>query len=131
MLSWHFPDLPIEDKVATGRALPLRAEELIDVRNLLLDHRKNSSPSEYWTATIVATGCMASDHLWSDLGLFSREDLTAMMEYNFPTLAKQNTKNMKWKKFLYKQLCAQEGIYLCRAPSCEVCADYAKCFLGE
>ncbi len=82
-------------------------------------------------ATIVATGCMAHDHLWQDLGLWSREDLTALMMRNFPTLAGQNTRNMKWKKFLYKQLCNAEGIYVCRAPSCEVCADYQACFGPE
>ncbi len=38
---------------------------------------------------------------------------------------------MKWKKFIYKQLCITEGIYTCRAPSCEVCADYADCFGPE
>jgi len=108
--------------------MPLRSDELDDVRILLIDHRQHRSPSEYWIATIIATGCMAPDHLWSDLGLFSRQFLTQMMELNFPTLAARNDKNMKWKKFLYKQLCAQEGIYICRAPSCEECADYAVCF---
>ena len=52
------------------------------------------------------------------------------MHDNFRPLAEQNTKDMKWKKFLYKQLCIGEGIYVCRAPSCEVCVDYAACF-GE
>ncbi|MFM8444786.1 MAG: nitrogen fixation protein NifQ, partial [Methylococcus sp.] len=33
-----------------------------------------------------------------------------------------------WKKFLYKQLCEAEGIYVCRAPSCGECVDYADCF---
>jgi nitrogen fixation protein NifQ len=38
---------------------------------------------------------------------------------------------MKWKKFLYRQLCLEEGIYVCRAPSCEVCKDYDLCFGPE
>jgi nitrogen fixation protein NifQ len=53
------------------------------------------------------------------------------MERNFPTLAAKNVHNMKWKKFLYKQLCATEGVYVCRSPSCEVCADYDACFGPE
>ena len=61
----------------------------------------------------------------------TRDDLTALMMRNFPALAGQNTRNMKWKKFLYKQLCETEGIYTCRAPSCEVCVDYAQCFGPE
>jgi nitrogen fixation protein NifQ len=106
-----------------------RAPEIDDLRNLLLDSRAGRADSELWIADMVCAGCMASDHLWSDLGLFAREDLTAMMQLNFPTLAAKNDRNMKWKKFLYKQLCEMEGIYICRAPSCETCADYAKCFM--
>ena len=50
---------------------------------------------------------------------------------NIAPLARRNGKDMKWKKFLYKQLCDTEGIYTCRAPSCEVCADYQNCFGPE
>jgi len=82
-------------------------------------------------SVIVATGCMANDHLWQDLGLWSRRDLSELMARNFPTLAAKNDRDMKWKKFLYKQLCEREGVYLCRAPSCAVCCDYAKCFGPE
>jgi NifQ. len=39
--------------------------------------------------------------------------------------------DMKWKKFIYKQLCEAEGLYVCRAPSCEVCKDYDQCFGKE
>ena len=82
-------------------------------------------------AHVVAAGCMASDHLWQDLGLWRRADLTALMRRNFPALAARNVKDMKWKRFLYKQLCEAEGIYVCRAPSCEVCSDYHACFGPE
>ncbi|GBE11207.1 nifQ [bacterium BMS3Abin12] len=53
------------------------------------------------------------------------------MATNFPELAARNDRNMKWKKFLYKQLCEREGIHACRAPSCQVCIDYAQCFGPE
>jgi len=82
-------------------------------------------------ARIVVAGCMASDHLWSDLGLWSCTDLTALMRRNFPALAARNVRDMRWKHFLYKQLCETEGIYTCRAPSCEVCDDYPGCFGPE
>jgi len=74
---------------------------------------------------------MATAHLWHDLGLWSREDLTALMRRNFPPLAGRNLKDMKWKRFLYKQLCDAEGIVSCRAPSCEICTDYHVCFESE
>ena len=53
------------------------------------------------------------------------------MWVNFPGLARANSGDMKWKKFLYRQLCSSEGIYVCPAPSCGVCKDYAKCFGPE
>ena len=79
-------------------------------------------------AHVVAAGCMSADHLWHDLGLWSRTDLTGLMRRNFPALAALNARDMKWKRFLYKRLCEAEGIYSCRAPSCEACTDYAACF---
>ena len=79
-------------------------------------------------AHVVAVGCMGQDHLWQDLGLTDRSELNALMRRNFPSLAARNVKDMKWKRFLYKQLCEAEGIYACRAPSCEVCTDYHVCF---
>ena len=36
----------------------------------------------------------------------------------------RNTRDMKWKKFLFKQLCETEGIYICRAPTCDQFCDY-------
>ena len=65
------------------------------------------------------------------LGLASRDELTRLMQVNFPELAKANTGDMKWKKFLYRQFCSREGIYVCPAPSCGECKDYAKCFGPE
>lgn len=103
-------------------------EELIE---LMIGHRAMRDELETIIAEIVAAACMGSDHLWQDLGLWARSQLSAMLEHNFPGLAAKNDKNMKWKKFLYKQLCAAEGIYICRAPSCEVCAEYAACFAPE
>ncbi|MES9842985.1 MAG: nitrogen fixation protein NifQ, partial [Candidatus Thiodiazotropha endolucinida] len=93
--------------------------------------RTTHSQSETWMTDIVIAGCLGSDHLWQDLGLWERSDLSRLMLENFRPLAIRNTQDMKWKKFLYKQLCETEGIYTCRAPSCEVCADYAACFGPE
>lgn len=109
----------------------LRFDEREELIALMTGHRAMRDELELIIAEIVAAACMAADHLWQDLGLWSRTQLSAMMEHNFPTLAAKNDKNMKWKKFLYKQLCAAEGIYICRAPSCEVCTDYTECFAPE
>lgn len=132
LLLRHFPDSgPLleldESRWPTGQ----RQEERGELVDLMLEHRAGIDPSEAWMAAIVAAACMASDHLWQDLGLWNRGDLTRLMESNFPALAARNVHNMKWKKFLYKQLCQREGVYVCRAPSCQVCADYPVCFGPE
>lgn len=108
-----------------------RLAEREDITALLLEHRAEIDCSEAWLAEIVAAACMGGNHLWQDLGLWSRADVTQLMTQNFPTLAAKNVHDMKWKKFLYKQLCQQTGIYVCRAPSCEICVDYLHCFGAE
>jgi len=130
LLTRHFPRTELVLRTIEVVDDP-RALERDDVLGLLLEHRANRSMSEQWMAEIVTTACMANDHLWQDLGLWSREYLSRLMKQNFPALAAKNVHDMKWKKFLYKQLCEQEGINACRAPSCEYCTDYLKCFGPE
>lgn len=105
--------------------------ELDDIEHLLLDYRAGLRDSETWLARIVACGCAGRDHLWQDLGLANRKELSLLMESAFPDLAALNVGDMKWKKFIYRQYCARDGIYVCPAPSCGVCVDYAKCFAPE
>lgn len=131
MIDYHFPGLRLDD-ACCGSPLPAdRGDEIADLVELIRRSLTGQDPSAGWIADILIAACMASDHLWQDLGLWSRNDLSALMQRNFPELAARNVKDMKWKKFLYKQLCESEGIYTCRAPSCEQCADYAACFGPE
>jgi nitrogen fixation protein NifQ len=130
LLTTHFPGVQLVVRCSKDVDDP-RALERDDVLGLLLEHRAHRNMSEQWMAEIVTTACMASDHLWQDLGLRSREYLSRLMKQNFPALAAKNVHDMKWKKFLYKQLCEQEGINACRAPSCEYCTDYLNCFGPE
>ena len=127
LLATYFPG-----NAFVGTARPLETiPEWEDLQKLLLEHRARRSPSELLIASIVASACCGRDHLWQDLGLRKRDELSALMLANFPALAAQNTGDMKWKKFLYRQFCSREGIYVCPAPSCGVCKDYAKCFGPE
>lgn len=105
-----------------------RVAERRDLIDLMIEHRAGQDDSEIWMAYIVAAACMGGNHLWQDLGLWNRADLSQLINENFPSLAAKNVRDMKWKKFFYKQLCQREGVYVCRSPSCEVCADYAVCF---
>lgn len=135
LMRHHFPRAASRDFLdAIGGATSspeVRGDEREELVRLMLMHKAGDSPSEVWMAHVVAAGCLASDHLWQDLGLWNRADLTALMRRNFPSLAGRNVNDMKWKRFLYKQLCEAEGIYTCRAPSCEVCTDYHACFGPE
>ena len=128
LMSRHYPGFGLPASLARSFDPAERRAEWEDLLTLLLEHRAGADASEAWMAVVVATACMANDHLWQDLGLWSRADLSRLMIGNFPALAAKNTRDMKWKKFLYKQLCEREGVYVCRSPSCEVCVDYAKCF---
>jgi nitrogen fixation protein NifQ len=132
MASRHFGNHPVLSSVADKPQFDRdRVPEWEDVVNLLLEYRADKDPSEQWIAQIVAAACMGFDHLWQDLGLWNRSELSQVLALNFPELANRNTKDMKWKKFLYKQLCERDGTYVCRAPSCDVCADYQVCFGPE
>lgn len=132
LLMSHFPGITIESFESCGRIYDeQRNEECDQVCELLLSHCAGQSESEIWMARIVAVACQGQDHLWQDMGLWSRSQLSDLLMRNFPRLASMNVNNMKWKKFIYKQLCITEGIYICRAPSCEVCIDYDNCFSSE
>ncbi len=128
----HFPGVRLPCGLrSTLRRPSSRSLEWQDLRKLLYRHRAGRDVSELFVADIVCSACLGSDHLWQDLGLFDRSELSALMVRNFPKLAALNVHDMKWKKFLYKQLCIAQGVYTCRAPSCEECTDYDLCFGPE
>jgi nitrogen fixation protein NifQ len=111
-----------------------RDEEVADVRALLLDHADaaaGSAAEAEQVAQTVALACLGHQHLWQDLHFASRDELSALMQRWFPALVARNHADMKWKKFLYKQLCEREELFICKAPSCDVCSDRPVCFGAE
>ena len=118
--------------VAARRAT--RQDEVDDVRVLLLDHADpaaGSADERWWVAQTVALACLGDNHLWQDLQFASRAELSALMCHWFPALVERNHADMKWKKFLYKQLCERAEVFICKAPSCAVCTDHKLCFGPE
>lgn len=111
--------------------LQMREDEWLEIRDLLLQHRKGSDELELVLAAVLAAGCLGGEHLWRDLGLADRGQLSSLIRTNFPALFELNSANMKWKRFFYKQLCEQGGGYVCRAPSCQECTAYHDCFGPE
>lgn len=123
----YFPGPPPRLEDGRSETIP----EIDDLIGLLMDYRAGPQLRYAWMARMVAWGCAGRDHLWQDLGLAGRGELSDLMRAAFPRLAAENTGDMKWKKFIYRQYCARDGIYVCPAPSCGECADYAKCFAPE
>lgn len=132
LLKQHFSGHALAERALSGKNPDFsRMLEKQDLEQLLRQFSTAESAETEWLIAIIVAACLGSDHLWQDLGLWSRQELSAMLRHNFPQLAERNNKDMKWKKFLYKQLCEAEGLYVCRAPSCEVCRDYPQCFGPE
>ncbi len=132
MFAMHFPYVQWhEDPAHQGEIDMDRLPERNDLIQLMLEARAGVDETEQWLTEIIAAACLGMDHLWQDMGLWSRKELSDLLQRNFPALAVRNDRDMKWKKFLYKQLCDQQGIYVCRAPSCDVCAEYYVCFGPE
>lgn len=122
----YFPAIRLEIAGDDTAAQPAIEEE--DLRRLLLAHRAHGRPEEEWLAAIIARRAQGANHLWEDLGLDSRDDLNHLMSRYFPALSARNVANMRWKKFFYRLLCEEEGLTLCKSPSCGQCSDFAICF---
>lgn len=116
-------------RLANGRTEEI--PELDDLIRLFTDYRAGPDERYRWMALILACGCAGRDHLWQDMAFANRDELSAFMTAAFPALAALNTGDMKWKKFIYRHYCQRDGIYVCPAPSCAECVDYAKCFSPE
>lgn len=111
-----------------------RNDEIQDLMVLLLEHADGSVGSKadrYHMAWLIACASLGDGHLWQDLGLPSREALTVLMRRWFPGLVVLNSGHMRWKKFLYRQLCLKEDILICKSPTCADCSDHATCFGPE
>jgi len=126
----YFPQAPglLSGLSRTGREDAPLAPEEPDLRALLLDFRSRGLLEEEWLAHVIARRALGSNHLWQDLGLTGRADLSGLMRRHFRGLAELNNRDMKWKKFFYRELCRREGVVICKSPNCEICVDAVLCF---
>ncbi|MCE0495512.1 nitrogen fixation protein NifQ [Vibrio salinus] len=109
----------------------LRLSEQQDLINLLNHHLHNNERFSENMSSVLSAACMGTQHLWKDLGMPERPLLTQLFDCFYPGLSTMNKRNMRWKRFLYRQLCASGGDYVCRAPSCETCTSFNECFTLE
>ena len=124
----------IDVALCNGEAADCEApdvDEFDDLLSLLLDNRAQASEINGWLACCVASAAMHDGHLWQDMGLPNRSQLSRLLYEYFPALAAKNVGDMKWKKFLYRMVCRSEGFSLCTAPVCSECSDFDNCFGAE
>ncbi len=132
MLKKFFPRM--DPSVSSGssefNSPAFRSDEYDEVYSLLMRHRNLPGDEGSWIASCISLACQGRNHLWQDMGLDDRGMLSDVFRTFFRELAKLNDKDMKWKKFLYRQLCEEDGLK-CRAPSCGLCSDINNCFGPE
>lgn len=117
-------------QIVGSSPVPTLADDEACLRELLARHATLGTPLEERLAAMVARRAQRPHHLWQDLGLRHRRELSWLMARHFETLAARNHSDMKWKKFLYRIICRDGGFLLCTAPSCGECCDFDDCF-GE
>ncbi|MET4323228.1 nitrogen fixation protein NifQ [Bradyrhizobium sp. JR4.1] len=130
LLVQYFPSTPVRSWTwGEQSALPV-PDERIMVRDLLLAQRSTHGEVGGWLAAMIARRAMEPNHLWEDLGLRTRDELSCLLARHFGPLAARNTKNMRWKRFFYRMLCEDDGLVMCTTPVCTECNDFDLCF-GE
>ena len=105
-------------------------DEICMVRDLLMAHRSTEGEESRWLAFMIARRALESNHLWEDLGLRDRTELSRLLSRHFASLAERNLNNMRWKRFFYRMLCESDGFVMCSTPVCTDCRDFDLCF-GE
>jgi len=130
LLSRHFPQADIRGLASMQGPVSADDDEIIMVRDLLLAQRSTEGDVGYWLAAMVARRAMEPNHLWEDLGLRDRPELSRLLTRHFAPLAARNTRNMRWKRFFYRMLCEDDGFVMCTTPVCTQCSDFDLCF-GE
>lgn len=132
LLSRFFPNVkscrvlrPI-DPIASD--VPEPNPDVLSILHAHLDPDTDPASTSMLLARILATRAALPGHLWVAMGLTERPQLSAAIRRHLPSLGDANSENMRWKRYLYKQVCDLNGGTLCKAPNCGVCSDYAICF---
>jgi nitrogen fixation protein NifQ len=130
----HFAHCELPAAARDMSPIPLfdaaHADFVAALRTLLLQHASDSVSIDdaQCLTSIIAHACLRPDHLWRDLGLSGREEVSVMLDRYFPTLVARNVANLRWKKFLAQQLAFSLGKEPGPAPGCPGCEDFAVCF---
>lgn len=119
------------DWLIAGLAPMKRSAEEKSLLELLWRGASRHDAYEALIARMMARRAQYPNHLWQDLGLNDRGELSRLMQTHFAPLAARNTNDMKWKNFFFRLMCGDAGYALCAAPSCSECSDFDVCFGDE
>ena len=133
LLARFLPGTALPPAAQGDLALPAPAQspEEAAIAMLILWRAADTRPEARWLAAILARRAQESRHLWEDLGLPSRAALGQLIGHHLPGLKAANARNMRWKKYFYRQICADAAFSLCLAPSCEECPEKTTCFAPD
>ncbi len=95
---------------------------------MLWDHRASDRRLDQRLTLALAAACFGRQHLWQDLGLRGRMDVSSLVSHWFPTLFVLNTHDLKWKHFFFQALGRRLGKPDLRPPGCDGCDDEQSCF---
>ncbi len=131
VLEYGFPESAVWEWIAEdGRNIPRSFGELVE---LMMAHRTaGGDPGRaFWLAHAIAAACHGERHLWQDLGVAGRGEVSGLLESYFQPLAARNTQDLKWKRFLFAELGAALGKPGLRPPGCGKCDHLPICFPPE
>ena len=72
-------------------------------------------------AQTIAIACHGQRHLWEDLGLAGRTEISTLLAHYFRPLRQRNVLDLRWKRFLFGKLGLQP-------PGCSQCDQSPVCF---
>ncbi|MGY3621741.1 nitrogen fixation protein NifQ [Bradyrhizobium sp. USDA 10063] len=131
LLEQYFPLIQIKAEELLLRFDRNESDEVAMLRDLLLAQRSTEGDIGRWLAAMIARRAIEPNHLWEDLGLRDRGELSRLLSRHFAPLAARNVDNMRWKRFFYRSLCENDGLVMCTTPVCTQCNDFDLCFGDE
>lgn len=131
LLEQNFPSVRIKEEALLQDFERDESDEIAMVRDLLLAQRSTEGNTGRWLAAMIARRAIEPNHLWEDLGLRDRGEVSRLLSRHFAPLAARNINNMRWKRFFYRTLCDDDGLVLCTTPVCTRCKDFNLCFGDE
>lgn len=103
-------------------------ELLTPLLDLIWTHRARGDAATRLIAGTLAYACFGRRHLWQDLGLQGRAEVSRLLLRYAPALAAGNTRGIRWKRYLFERLGTQLGRPGLRPPYCEGCENFDLCF---